>query len=167
MAIKIRDYQEGYSSKVNELAVAAFSEFKDQYEDWPSFAAKIGGMSSLASRSEIIVAMKDNKVVGAVAYVSPNELKADMFESDWAVVRMLVVDPSKRGFGIGRALTQECMKRAGRDGARCVGLHTSPIMQVALPMYLRMGFTKLKDVEDIHGVPYGVYVKHLNTKSVA
>ena len=55
---------------------------------------------------------------------------------------MLVIDPGARGRGLGRLLTEECVRRARRDGAPTVALHTSPIMEVALPMYLRMGFTQ-------------------------
>jgi hypothetical protein len=32
---------------------------------------------------------------------------------------------------------------------------------VALPLYLRMGFTPLREAPPIYGVPYGVYVKRL------
>ena len=34
-------------------------------------------------------------------------------------------------------------------------------MTVALPMYLRMGFARVREAPDILGVPYAVYVKAL------
>ncbi len=74
---------------------------------------------------------------------------------------MLVVDPACRGNGIGRALTDECLARARRDGAKVMALHTSPIMTVALPMYLRMGFAWLRAAPPIFGVDYAVYTKAL------
>jgi ribosomal protein S18 acetylase RimI-like enzyme len=74
---------------------------------------------------------------------------------------MLVVDPAQRGNGVGRALTEECVRRAGRDGATVIALHTSPIMTVALSMYRRMGFERLRDAPPIYGVPYAVYGKTL------
>ena len=74
---------------------------------------------------------------------------------------MLVVDPAYRGHGVGRALTNACIRRAERDGASRVALHTSPIMEVALAMYRRMGFERVRAVPPIHGVPYDVYVKRL------
>jgi ribosomal protein S18 acetylase RimI-like enzyme len=74
---------------------------------------------------------------------------------------MLVVDPAQRGKGVGRALTDECLRRARRDGASVIALHTSPIMTVALSMYLRMGFERLRDAPPIYGVPYAVYLKAL------
>ena len=74
---------------------------------------------------------------------------------------MLVVDPAARGQGIGRQLTEECLRRAERDQASVIALHTTPIMTVALPMYQRMGFARVRDAPDILGVPYAVYVKAL------
>lgn len=68
---------------------------------------------------------------------------------------------ASRGKGIGRALTNECLARAKRDGANVIALHTSPIMTVALPMYQRMGFVKLRDAPPIFGVEYAVYTKAL------
>lgn len=58
-------------------------------------------------------------------------------------------------------LTEACLERARRDHSPIIALHTSPIMSVALPMYLRMGFEKLRDAPDIHGVSYAVYTKSL------
>jgi ribosomal protein S18 acetylase RimI-like enzyme len=67
-----------------------------------------------------------------------------------------------RGLGIGRALTEECISRAGRDGASIIALDTTPIMAVALAMYERMGFEFTATAPTIHGVPYGIYVKRLS-----
>lgn len=70
---------------------------------------------------------------------------------------MLVVDPIFRGLGIGSLLTKECIRRAIRDGAPVIALHTSHIMKVALPMYKRLGFQLEREAPSIHGVAYGVY----------
>jgi ribosomal protein S18 acetylase RimI-like enzyme len=74
---------------------------------------------------------------------------------------MLVVDPARRGAGLGRALSEECVRRARRDGSALIALHTSPIMGVVLAMYLRMGFELRYKAPPIYGVPYAVYAKKL------
>jgi GNAT superfamily N-acetyltransferase len=99
--------------------------------------------------------------VGAVAYIGPGKEKASFFNIDWPIMRMLVVAPAARGHGIGKALAAECLARARRDGAGVFGLHTSELMDVALPMYQRMGFKWHSPAPDIHGVKYGVYIKEL------
>ncbi|MDD3518014.1 MAG: GNAT family N-acetyltransferase [Chromatiales bacterium] len=161
MRFELRDFVADDAPAVNRVALAAFSQYRDRYEDWESFSRLIGAMDMLAVSTELIVATLGGEVVGAVAYVAPEKPKATFFEPDWAVLRILVVEPSLRGQGIGRALTDACVSRAVRDGATTMALHTSPIMEVALAMYLRMGFKFLRAVPPIHGVSYGVYVKPL------
>ena len=70
----------------------------------------------------------------------------------------LVVRPSMRGKGIGKALATACVQRARESGAHCIGLHTSPIMTVALPMYRRMGFVEDGEMPPIAGAPYARYL---------
>jgi ribosomal protein S18 acetylase RimI-like enzyme len=108
-----------------------------------------------------MVAELAGNIVGAVAYIPPHRPKAPYFEKAWPIIRSLVVDPTCRRIGVGRALTEECISRARRDGSSVIALHTSPIMTVALPMYLRMGFQWHHDAPQIYGVPYAVYLKHL------
>ena len=54
-------------------------------------------------------------------------------------------------------LMNEVIERAKRDVSSAIGLHTSHIMEIALSMYLCMGFEKIKDIPQIHGVPYSTF----------
>jgi GNAT superfamily N-acetyltransferase len=135
----IRDYREADAPALNAVALAAFKQFKDQYSDWPAMAAGVSRMSDLASTGEIILAEIDGRIAGGVAYIPEGRPKAACFDQSWPIIRMLVVDPAARGMRLGRALTEECIRRARRDHAPLIALHTTPIMTVAQPMYLRMG----------------------------
>jgi ribosomal protein S18 acetylase RimI-like enzyme len=157
----LRDFQPTDTGAINALGVAAFEQFASHYEDWPAFKAKIACMSSLAETGEIIVATSGDAIVGAVAYLGPTAPKSTFFPGSWAVMRMLVVCPQARGRGVGRALANGCIAKARRDGAAVFGLHTSPIMSVALAMYQTMGFEFQRDAPPIHGVPYGIYAMQL------
>ena len=158
----LRDHLPSDAAQINALALQAFEQFKDAYLDWPGFRLKIGNMSALANAGEIIVSEANGKIVGAVAFVGPGEPKAEFFRLEWAIIRMLVVAPASRGHGIGRALVEESLLRARRDGASEVALHTSEIMHVALLLYERMGFKLVSTAPVIHGVNYGVYVAKLD-----
>lgn len=158
----IRSFLPNDASEVDAVALRAFDEFKNAYDDWPAFQAKIASMSSLAEMGELIVAEFEGHIVGAVAYVGPGLPKSPFFRSEWPIMRMLVVSPAARGRGVGRALVEECLRRAKRDGASVFALHTSELMAVALPMYLRMGFKLVSNAPTIHGVEYGVYLKELS-----
>ena len=123
--------------------------------------AGLSKTSDLSATGEVIVVEFQGQLAGAVAYFGPDRPKAAFFDRRWPVIRMLVVDPAFRGNGLGRALSNEWLARAKRDGSAVIALHTSPIMTVALPMYLRMGFVKAYDAPPIFGVPYAVYTKAL------
>jgi ribosomal protein S18 acetylase RimI-like enzyme len=161
--VSTRAFRPGDAERVDRVAVAAFSQFENSYDDWPRFIDGIGRMSRLAETAELIVVETDGVVAGAVAYVPPGAPKADWFEPGWPVIRMLVVDPAFRGRGIGRELTEACIAHAVRDGAREIALHTSEIMTTARAMYLRMGFLYRGATPPISGVAYGLYVKSLAT----
>src|ERR1700744_4215745 len=139
-ALMLREFRETDAQEINRLAVHAFDEFSCHYWDWPALAAFYGKMSDLAKSGEIVVAEIAANIVGGVAYIPPYQRKASYFDQAWPVIRSLVVDPRSRGLGVGRALTQECIKRARRDGSSVIALHSSAILKVALAMYLRMGF---------------------------
>jgi len=159
--IRIRDYQGSDADNLNRVAIAAFSQFHEHYQDWPAMLAGLSKTSDLSASGEVIIAELQHAFAGAVAYFGPDRPKAPFFDQRWPIIRMLVVDPAFRGNGIGRALTDECIARARRDGSPIIALHTSPIMTVALPMYLRMGFVKAHDAPPIIGAAYAVYTKAL------
>jgi ribosomal protein S18 acetylase RimI-like enzyme len=159
--VRLRDFRDADAVHVNRVALAAFDQFRSQYSDWPAMSSTIGRMAMLAENGEIIVAELEDEIIGVVAYIPPGRPKAPYFAGAWPIIRMLVVDPGHRGLGVGRALTEDCLKRARRDGSPVIALHTSPIMTVALSMYIRMGFELLREAPAICGVPYAVYVKRL------
>ena len=159
--IKIRDYENSDAEDLNRIAVSAFGQFRDMYRDWPAMLAGLSKTSALRATGEVIVAEYQDRFAGAVAYFGPKSQKAPFFDQRWPVIRMLVVDPAFRGKGLGRTLSTECIARAKRDGSPIIALHTSPIMTIALPMYLRMGFVKAYDAPPIFGVAYAVYTKAL------
>jgi GNAT superfamily N-acetyltransferase len=163
-ALTTRDFRDADAAEINRVSVAAFEQYKSQFSDWPAMSAGLAKMSAAQGNGEIIVATLDDTIAGAVIYVPSGKPKSAHFDQGWPIVRMLVVDPACRGHGAGRALTEDCVTRAKRDRSPVIALHTSPIMTVALPMYLRMGFTRLRDAPHIHGVPYGIYLKHLNVR---
>ncbi len=158
----LRPFRPADAEAVNAVAVAAFAQYQGVYSDWETMTRGVGSMASLSQHSEIIVAEDEGKVIGAVAYCPPGSTpRPDFFEPEWPVIRMLVVSPSARGAGVGRRLTEECIARARRDGFEVIALHTSPAMEVALSMYLRMGFDLARQVPDRFGVSYGLYLMHL------
>ncbi|CAH0259826.1 hypothetical protein SRABI118_03187 [Massilia sp. Bi118] len=156
--MRVRAYTEADHEAVNAVARAAFAQYSRDYEDWPSFIEGIGRMADLSANADLLVAEQDGEIVGAVAHVAPGKPRADFFPDEWSVIRMLVVDPARRGQGAGRALVAGCLRLAREAGAPFIGLHTSPVMASAQRMYEAIGFVRDRDLAPIRGVPYGRYV---------
>jgi ribosomal protein S18 acetylase RimI-like enzyme len=156
--IRIRPFAEADRDAVNAVARAAFAQYAGDYRDWPGFIDGIGRMADLARDADLLVAEQDGAIAGAVAHVGPGRPRAAFFPPEWSVIRMLVVDPRRRGQGAGRALVAACLRLASDAGAPAVGLHTSPLMASALRMYEALGFVRDQDLPPIRGVPYGRYV---------
>jgi GNAT superfamily N-acetyltransferase len=159
--IKIRDYDSQDAGNLDRIAVSAFEQFRDHYQDWPAMRAGLAKTSDLNATGDLIVVECDGQLAGGVAYVGPNRPKAAFFDQRWPVIRMLVVDPAFLGKGLGRALSMDCIARARRDASPIIALHTIPIMTIALAMYLGMGFVRVADAPPIFGVAYSIYTKAL------
>ena len=160
--MRLRPFLPSDADAVNAVALAAFSQYEGVYREWQTLMLGVGAMASLSEQAELIVAEDDGAIVGAVAYCAPRSApRADFFEPDWPIIRMLVVQPQARGRGIGRKLTEQCIDRARRDAATVIALHTSPAMAAALELYLKMGFRLERPLPDRSGVPYGLYLLSL------
>jgi ribosomal protein S18 acetylase RimI-like enzyme len=144
------------AESINRLCIAAFEEFRNEIGDtkWPLLRETLSRTSELLHEGELIVAEDPSGLLGVVLYVPPRETKE-------AVLRTLAVGPENRGRGVGRRLTQECIDRARKDGAHAISLTTGQIMNIARPMYERMGFIKQSELGKRFGVPHASYVLRL------
>ena len=79
-SVIIREFREADAPSLDRVALAAFSQFKEQYSDWPAMAANVSRMSQLASSGEIIVAELHGRIVGGVVYVPGGQPKAAYFD---------------------------------------------------------------------------------------
>jgi ribosomal protein S18 acetylase RimI-like enzyme len=67
-------------------------------------------------------------------------------------MRLLAVSPTARNAGIGRALIEECERRARQAGAGAITLHTTHLMSVAKAMYERRNYERYPSI-DFEPVP--------------
>ena len=86
-----------------------------------------------ASREHCWIAEQDGAPVGSVMLVKESD--------DVGKLRMLIVEPTARGLGVGRALVEECVRFARRVGYREVVLWTHDILTAARHIYASVGFT--------------------------
>jgi len=106
----------------------------------------IAELSNVRARAEdcvVLAAADAGEVVGTVTYVPSHVVAAAEFDDpDGAGIRMLAVDPQRRRSGLGRALTEECLRHARAAGRTTVYLHTTQWMTQAQQMYETIGFER-------------------------
>ncbi len=94
-----------------------------------------------AKRERCWIAELDGENVGCVMLVKDSE--------DVARIRLLLVDPKARGFGLGARLTDECVRFARAAGYKKITLWTHSILTAARHVYEKTGF-KLTSSEKRH-----------------
>lgn len=163
--MRIRDARAEEFGGISRLQLEAHREYKRVLlpEEWDRLQSGLAKVEGWADRHDMIVAETDDGVLaGAVAYFPPGASLVAHFPPEWASIRLLAVRPSHRDRGVGRLLTEECIRRATVDGAPEIGLHTGEHMATARFLYEKIGFKPYRELRPIFGFPYRVYVKTLN-----
>jgi ribosomal protein S18 acetylase RimI-like enzyme len=145
--MQLRDARDEDRPAVAALTLQAYGEYaaKMEPEAWAGLEGAVRAALALDNASvERIVAERDGEIVGSVMLYPP---RADAYgnlvdAASWPELRLLAVAPSARGHGVGKALVEECVRRARAAGAAQLGLHSSRSMEVAIGMYERMGFVR-------------------------
>ncbi len=86
------------------------------------------------------IAEKDGRNVGSAMIVRADETTAKL--------RLVIVDPAARGYGIGVRLVQECIRFSKRTGYKTMTLWTQKNLHSAIAIYKKLGFQLVR--EDTH-----------------
>ena len=128
------------------------------------YVPELADVAGRASRADLLVVRDDDgRIVGSVALVLAGDFGEVTSSDDEAAFRMLVVDPSARGRGVGELLVTACLERARAAGKRRMVISTDPRMTVAHRLYRRLGFTRLpeRDWSPMSGIQLLVYALDL------
>ena len=161
----IREARPDELEAVGRLSVEAYREFADAVgpEVWARMERNLSRLGGDSPDAVTIVADVNGELAGTAEYLGPDGRRIGLVEEvpeGEAYIGRLGVSPAFRGRGVGRALTEECIRRARDDGARTIGLATRDVMLAARAMYESLGFRYIRTV-DRNGSAYLTYVLDL------
>ncbi len=107
----------GYDERFEALAAEIVAKFVQNYD---------------AKRERCWIAEKDGEIVGSVFLIKDSKAVAKL--------RLLYVEPSARGLGIGSRLVVECLRLARQAGYRKIVLWTQSELGAARHIYKQAGF---------------------------
>lgn len=145
---------------IGQLMVKVYSQLEGfpKEKDQPEYYKLLANVGELTNKpgTEILIAISDeNEIAGAVVYFSDMKYYGSggtaTSEKNTAGFRLLTVSPLARGLGIGKLLTNECIKKARDEGFHQMIIHTTMAMQTAWKMYESMGFKRSEDLDFMQG----------------
>src|SRR5258705_3772062 len=152
----VRNARPDEFEEIGRLMVRVYSQlegFPKEFEQ-PGYYKMLSNIGELTNKpeTELLVAVSsDDKIVGGVIYF--NDMKnygsggTATKEQNAAGFRLLAVDPLARGKGIGKLLTNECIRKAKEKKLSQVIIHTTKAMQTAWKMYETLGFKRSEDLD--------------------
>ncbi len=157
-SIEIREVRPEEHETLGRLMVADYASLEgfptpeEQPDDYQKLSY-IGRLNDQPDTQVLVALSAPGQLVGGVVYFSDMAVYGSggraTAEKDASGIRLLGVDPRYRQAGVGRALTEACIRKAAAWGHAHVILHTAQAMQVAWGLYRRMGFDRATDLDFI------------------
>lgn len=112
------------------------------------YATRLRDVASRAADSEVWVGVDEQgKVLGSVTFCPLGSSYRELATDEDGEFRMLSVDPSARGMGVGRALVEQCVKRGRELGFKSLVLCSAPDMHAARRLYAGAGFVREPELD--------------------
>jgi ribosomal protein S18 acetylase RimI-like enzyme len=144
-AITLRDARTDEANAIAEVIKAAYAQYEPNYtpEGWQRYFGLLGNVEDHFGRAQVIVAEHDGLIAGCVMFYPDGSLSGQgEWPAGWAGVLRLAVHPSHRGMGLGRLLTDECIRRCRAAAIPTLALHATSWMSLSRALYERMGFVR-------------------------
>ncbi|MGH3694893.1 MAG: GNAT family N-acetyltransferase [Pseudonocardiaceae bacterium] len=145
---------------VHRIVTTAYAEFEPWLTaaNWARMTSNIAKVIEPGAPGLLRVAQLGDRLAGTVTYLPPGPRDYQRVPPEWAVIRVLGVDPELRGRGVARALTEDCLALARGDHAPAVGLHTAEMMVAARALYEHAGFVHQHDFTHLD-LRFSIYMR--------
>jgi GNAT superfamily N-acetyltransferase len=155
----IRNAKPSEFVEIGQLMVAGYSQLEGfptpaEQPNYYNMLANIGEFTTKPGTELLVAVATDDKVVGGVVYFNDMQYYGSggtaTQEQNASGFRLLAVDPLTRGAGIGKLLTNECIRKAKEEQHQLI-IHSTKAMQTAWKMYEKLGFKRSEDLDFMQG----------------
>lgn len=133
--------------RVGEITVEAYRALEG-FNNETGYETELRDVAGRVRDAEVFVALRGIVVVGGITFVAESTSALSEWEDEGAAgIRMLAIDPSAQGLGIGRKMTEFTIERARALGKKRMLLHSADIMRAAHGLYESMGFVRAPEID--------------------
>ena len=152
----VRDAYSSEFEQIGQLMVQTYANLEgffspEEQPDYFEMLANIGKLTERPTTRLLVAVSSDGSIGGGVIYIGDMAFYGSggtaTQEKNAAGFRLLAVDPSTRGKGIGKLLTHACIEIAKEQQLEQLVIHTTEAMQVAWKMYEKIGFERSTDLD--------------------
>lgn len=156
----VRNAKPSEFDEIGKLMVLVYSQLEgfpkpSEQPAYYNMLANIGEQTNKPETELLVAVSSDNKIAGGLVYFSDMQYYGSggtaTKELNAAGFRLLAVDPSIRGHGIGKLLTNECIQKTKEKNLNKMVIHTTMTMQTAWKMYENLGFKRSEDLDFMQG----------------
>jgi GNAT superfamily N-acetyltransferase len=146
--------------EIGKLMVNVYSKLdgfpsKTEQPNYYKMLLNIGSLTKKPTVKLLVAISSNGKIGGGVVYFGAMKYYGSggtaTLETNASGFRLLAVDPTERGKGLGKMLTEACIQLAKNEKQSQVIIHSTKAMQMAWKMYELMGFKRSKDLDFIQG----------------
>ncbi|MHC2992845.1 acetyltransferase [Pontibacter sp. HJ8] len=159
-AYRVRSAKSNEYAAIGKMLVRVYSQLEGfpKETEQPAYydmLYNIGDLTHTPGTELLVAVTATDNIAGAVVYFNDMQYYGSggtaTEEKNAAGFRLLAVDPFFRGQGIGKLLTNECIRKATKSGLSQVIIHSTKAMQTAWKMYEKLGFKRSGDLDFMQG----------------
>lgn len=156
----VRNASPSEFEEIGKLMVNVYSQLDGfpKESEQPAYYKMLANIGELITKpgTELLVAVSTaGSIAGAVVYFGDMKFYGSggtaTNEQNACGFRLLAVDTSVRGQGIGKLLTNECIQKARDKKVKEMIIHSTMAMQTAWKMYENFGFKRSEDLDFMQG----------------
>jgi GNAT superfamily N-acetyltransferase len=141
---KVRNARVEEFVEIGKLMVKVYSQLEgfpkeSEQPDYYKMLANVGELTKKPDTELLVAVSPEGQIAGCVVYFSDMQYYGSggiaTKEQNASGFRLLAVNPSTRGHGIGKLLTNECIRKAKDKNHFHVVIHTTKAMQGELPVF--------------------------------